>query len=416
MAFFGKNGSVKDWLDNLLGTATIDKDTALKERWKETRIKEIALYTAISLVADIIGRCERKVYKGGKIVKDRNWYVLNVSPNANQTGDQLIAEWIMHLYYHGDALLVPLKDSLYVADKYAIDEYPLKEDVFSGISIRTYQINKTFKASGVYYLKQYNPEVKKLVDSVFENYAELLEYAKKTYGQNSGEKYVLQLGTYPTSSQTDKEAYMSKVKTNLESFVNASSAAYPITKEQSLQRLSTAQSVSSASDYASIRKDVYNMVAAALHIPAGLLDGNITSVDQIINQTLTMAIDPLAKKISNELTRKTFSEYQIIHGGCKIKVDTTNIKHTDILDAAANIDKLIASGYASIDELREYSDMPEIGEEWSQKHYITKNYADIENPEAAATPDPASESSNGDTDGNIDNVDGGNTSEGGEEE
>jgi len=77
MAFFGKNGSVKDWLDNLLGTATIDKDTALKERWKETRIKEIALYTAISLVADIIGRCERKVYKNGKIVKDRNWYVLN---------------------------------------------------------------------------------------------------------------------------------------------------------------------------------------------------------------------------------------------------------------------------------------------------------------------------------------------------
>ncbi len=90
---------------------------------------------------------------------------------------------------------MPLGDSLYVADKYAIDQYPLKGDAYSGISIQTYQINKKFKAKDVYYLKQYNPEVKKLIDSVFENYAELLEYAKKTYGQNSGEKYALQLGT-----------------------------------------------------------------------------------------------------------------------------------------------------------------------------------------------------------------------------
>ncbi|MCD8396101.1 MAG: phage portal protein [Lachnospiraceae bacterium] len=396
MGFFSRDGTVKDWLGKVIGTASISKDDEMKEKWKETRIKEMALYTAVSLVADIIGRCERQVYKNGKIVKDRNWYIWNVSPNQNQTGDQLVAEWIVHLYYHGDALLVPLGDSLYVADKYAIDQYSLKGDVYSGISINTYQINKKFKAKDVYYLKQYNPEVKKLIDSVFENYAELLEYAKKTYGQNSGEKYALQLGTYQSGTQGDKDKYQAKVKENLETFVNASSAAYPLTNGQSLTRLSTAQSVSSASDYASIRKDMYNLVAAALHIPAGLLDGNITSVDQIINQTLTMAIDPLAKKISDELTRKTFSETQIMNG-CKIEVDTTKIKHVDIIDAAANIDKLISSGFASVDEVRERCGMPEIGEDWSKEHFITKNYGSIndqdqeQEPEENPEPEPEPE-------------------------
>jgi hypothetical protein len=62
-------------------------------------------------------------------------------------------------------------------------------------------------------------------------------------------------------------------------------------------------------------------------------------------------------------------------------MDTTAVKHTDIFDTAANIDKLIASGFASIDELRDKAGLYEINEDWSQKHYLTKNYDGIQNVE-----------------------------------
>jgi hypothetical protein len=47
------------------------------------------------------------------------------------------------------------------------------------------------------------------------------------------------------------------------------------------------------------------------------------------------------------------------------------------LDVADKADKLIASGVASIDEVRRVLDMPAIGTEFSQKHWITKNYSDV---------------------------------------
>ena len=92
---------------------------------------------------------------------------------------------------------------------------------------------------------------------------------------------------------------------------------------------------------------------------------------------LTFCIDPLADMISEELTRKT-NTFKTWNGGKNfIKVDTSRINHFDILDVADKADKLIASGVACVDEVRRVLDMQELGTEFSQKHWITKNYSDV---------------------------------------
>ena len=60
-----------------------------------------------------------------------------------------------------------------------------------------------------------------------------------------------------------------------------------------------------------------------------------------------------------------------------MKKDTTTIKHIDMFSIAEKIDKLIASGATCIDEIRNAIGLQAIGSDWSTKHWITKNYQDI---------------------------------------
>ena len=60
--------------------------------------------------------------------------------------------------------------------------------------------------------------------------------------------------------------------------------------------------------------------------------------------------------------------------GAHCDVDTSQIKHRDLYDAADDIDKLIADGVTSVnDVLRDFS-RDQIDEAWASEHLRTKNY------------------------------------------
>ncbi|MCD8008231.1 MAG: phage portal protein [Clostridiales bacterium] len=375
MAFFGKKNA-QDWLEELMGTVEI-KD---KSRAQQAKIKELAIYTAVGLLADLIAGCEIKVLEGGKPVKNAAWYMFNVSANPNQSAKELIYQWVMYSYYNGEALMIPLSGNLYVADSYSVEEYPVKGNVYNGICVGELQIKRSYRADKAYLLTQNGgADFRRLVNGGFETYAEMLDASRKSYVQNSGEKYVLQTGAFPSGDSEQSRKYREGISDSLEKFFAASTAVYPATKDQTLTRLSSAANGSAATDYSTLRKDVYNVVAAALHLPVSLLDGTSTASEQIFNQALTTAVDPLAKKITAELTRKTYSREDVIYKDCNVFVDTSAIKHAEVLSVAEKIDKLISSGFMCIDEVRKRTGQVELGEDWSQTHYITKNYGAMEN-------------------------------------
>ncbi|MCD8152041.1 MAG: phage portal protein [Clostridiales bacterium] len=336
----------------------------------------MALYTSVTLIADLIAGCKIRVFEDNKPVKNEKWYVFNISANPNQTPAQVISDWITKMYIKGEALIVPLSKNLYVAESFSREEYPVKGDVFKNICIGSnFQSNRSFKADGVYYIRQSDPQIKKLFNSVFEVYADLLEYSKKASAQGSGEKYAMQIGDYRSGTPAEEKEYLDGVQERLATFVKADSAALPLTKNQTIQRLSSATATNST-DYTALRKDVYNIAAEILHLPAGLLDGSLTAVDQVLNQALTTAIDPLVNKINQELTRKTYSREQAMKG-CRVFVDVSSIRHVDVIEKANEIYNLIASGVVCIDEARGLCRLPELNTDWSEKHYITKNYEEV---------------------------------------
>ena len=100
-------------------------------------------------------------------------------------------------------------------------------------------------------------------------------------------------------------------------------------------------------------------------------------MNEIVKVYLSICIDPLAQMISEELTRKT-TDYDSWQAGDRVVVDTSTINHVDILDVADSIDKLIASGAFTIDQVLKRCGYDPLNTDFSTAHYLTKNYGQIQ--------------------------------------
>ena len=160
-------------------------------------------------------------------------------------------------------------------------------------------------------------------------------------------------------------------------FIKNDNAVYPQFEGYNLEEFGTNIQTKDSSDVVALRKDVFDTVASALKIPTAMMYGNMNNVKEVVNQFLTFAVDPVTDMIEEELTRKT-NTYETWKRGNYIEIDTTCINHIDILDVAEKVDKLISSGTCNIDEVRSKVGMNPLNTEFSQTHWITKNYSTSE--------------------------------------
>lgn len=372
-----------NWLSEMVASASIS-DEDIETARKQSYIKDLALYTAVGLIADLVCRCERKIYQDGHQVRNTAWYRWNVEANPNQSADDLLTRWIVDTYYQRQGgLVVSVNGRLYNADGFSIDEKPLEGDIYKNVQIGTEQLLRDFRPDSVYYLRindKKGRSVANLVDGAFQSYSDLLDAAADSYSQGSGEKYALNLDQMPAGTADENKAYLDAVRSNMSDFIDSRNAVYPLTREQTLTRLSAGSSSSStgASTYESIRQEVYSIVCEALHLPVSLLEGNTNNTAEAVNQALTFAVGPLCHRISMELTRKTFSQKDILERGSRVELDAAQIRVRDVVEVADKLDKLISSGIMCIDEARVQCGLQPLDEEWSRAHYLTKNYEGIE--------------------------------------
>lgn len=336
--------------------------------------KELALQIGISYIANTLSKCEFKVYENGEEVKNKLYYMLNVSPNPNQNSSQFINQFIERYYYNGASLIVPHKNSIYCADNFDIeDENPLVENVFYNVTFNCHQIKKKHRASDVFYIKLDDKNVKDLIDTLYLQYGEVIAQAIATFKRTNGAKYKLLMEQYQAGDPKFKETFETIIKAQLKTFIESDNAVYPQYKGLDLQEFGKANPTNT-SDIIAMRKEVFEVVAQALKIPLSMMYGNITNMNEIVKVYLSICIDPLADMIGEEFTRKYFS-FDEWKNGCSVEVDTSCINHIDILEVADKVDKAISSGTASIDEMRKRLGLKPMLTEFSQAHWMTKNYA-----------------------------------------
>lgn len=369
---------IVDFMGNTKSSNDKDVDTVVGEIKAEIYYKELALYTAITLIADAISKCEIKTYKNNKEVKEQLYYTLNISPNANQNSSQLWHKVIEKMVYDEKALVLDINDKLYCADSFSTDPNPILGDKYNGIRIDTLNLNHTFKSKEVLLLKLDDIHLKKLIDGLYEQYGLLLSYAIKSFKKSNSIKYKLKMSNIKAGDEKFNRLFEEVIKKQLKTFLENDNAVYPEFEGYDLQDISPKNNIKDTSDIRELRKEIFEIVGQTFKIPTSLMLGNITNMNEIVKVFLTFCIDPIADMISEELTRKVFS-FEEWQKGYYIKVDTSTINHIDVLDVAEKVDKLIASGTMCIDEVRGILDLAELDSDFSKTHFITKNYDTMEN-------------------------------------
>lgn len=343
----------------------------------ELYYKEMALHTAVSLISNAISRSEIKCFEGGKPKKNEDYYLLNISPNRNETSALFWHKVINKVIRNGEALVVEAAGALYCADSYSLEaERPVLGNIYSGVTSGNMTFEKTFTREDYYLFRLDDISIKRMIDGMYEEYGKILTSAGQAFKMANGQKYRLHITGVQAGDkqfQADFEKYIEK---QLKDYLKSENAVYPEFDGYELKREEKTTGANTSEDFLKLKKDMFRDISSAMHIPISMTEGNITNMKEVIASFLTFGVDPYADMIAEALNKRAGMGNFL--NGNYYQVDTGKINHRDVFEIAVGVSNLVSSGIFCIDEVREELGMAALNTEWSRKHFITKNFEEIE--------------------------------------
>lgn len=354
-------------------------------------IKELAKYTAISLIASAISLCEIVVYEKGEKVKNGDWYSLNVRPNPNESAPQFwhkVVEKMMQAEKGKGALVFLQNGNLYCADEYNIKEkrpFKMTGNLYDGVVVDNLQLNKTFTSRDVMIFKIEQGQGNVFVDLMYNDVSKIVSAAMNEYANENITRWKFKVNAREAGSEEFQKNWQNKLQNSVKKYVKGETQVFVEYDDRVLEPvdMKSATGKVSAGDNVQLINQVFELVGRAYHIPPGLMTAGNYNVQDLIDQFLTFCVDPPADMIGKTLTG-AYGEDNF-KAGNYYKVDTSKIKHFDIFSMAPNVDKLISSGFASVNEVRQAADWdaagdPDDPDNWLNQHILTKNYEKGGNP------------------------------------
>lgn len=349
--------------------------------------RELAMYTAIDLIAKSISKCEFKEFQAKKEQKGHEWYRWNIEPNKNQSSTAFLRKLIFTLFYRGECLVVQTDSQEYlVADSFIRKPMVLKNDIFEQVTIDDFVFNKVFYGNEVFYWcldgLGSGQTIQNVLSVMLDSYSKLLAYGMKFYKTQRGSKGIFKYGTLQLPPSEDgpeaaKNKWLESQYKKFSQFLTAENGVVAIGEGTSFEPYGNDKkstlSAEGTRDLRHLVDDISDFTAKAFGIPPAMLRGDVEGTKDALDQFLTFCIDPLADFLHEEIVRKTIGRTKLLQG-YDLQIDTSTIKHIDLIDGANGIDKLIGSGVCSVNDILKLLGRTPIDEPWANLHYITKNY------------------------------------------
>lgn len=343
-------------------------------------IRELAIYTATSLIANAISQCEIKVYQNNKSIKNEDYFSLNIKPNPNESASefwQKVVNKMLRASPGKGALCFISGRNIYCADDYAIvEQRPFLGNIYGGVSVDKFLLDRKFTARDCFIFKLENTQANNLIKGMYEDYGNIVSKAMESYKDSNVQKFKLKVDGAKAGDPQFNETFEKVLREPIQKFTSGEKKVYIEYSGYELDPMKTDGTQKNSDDVIKLIDQVFKITGKAYKIPESLMLGNITNMNDVIKAFLTFAVEPVTDMIGKVLTGGYgLEEWQ---KGNYYKVDTSGINHIDIFDMANNIDKLISSAFMCIDEVRERTGLDVIDEEWSKKHVLTKNYEFME--------------------------------------
>lgn len=344
----------------------------------EIYIRELAFNLVVNKIANAISKCQMNIYTDNKRDRNEEWYRWNVSPNPNQSAPVFWAKLIYQLYDNNEALIIPISGNLYVADSFIVNkQYAFYDYRFESIQIDDFSLSRAFRQNEVFYFQLNNKKMVTYLNGTMTLYTGLIKAAYSSYMASNGNKGFLKISQFAEREDDFQEYFNQLVNEDFKKFFESSNAVMPLYEGYEYESLGNTGTQTNTRDIKSLIDDVIQTTANAFNMPTSIAIGNVQDTSKAIDEFLTFCIDPLIRILEAEITRKSFTQSQVINGSY-VKFDTTAIKHIDLLDVATAIDKLISSGCFTINDIRKTIGADEIDEPWANQFFMTKNYSAIE--------------------------------------
>ncbi|OXS70227.1 phage portal protein [Lysinibacillus sp. KCTC 33748] len=343
--------------------------------------KKLAVEICVNLIANALSRCEIKTYKEGELNRGNMYYALNVQPNQNQNATAFFHKAIRKLIYEGESLIIMENDNFYIADSFNVKEYAFCENVYSGIQIGDLTLDRKYSESEVIRLKLTDTKILSVINELYESHGKMIEAAKSYYKLKNNKRVLIKGDFLRPQDDEAQEAIDDMFENQLKNWFDPDkkSVAFQLQEGFEIEDMSDSKTglTIDSRDISNLVDDIFNYVAMAFHVPRGLLKGDLADIDKQTDNFIMFALNPPAEMMEDEFNRKSYSKDEYLNR-TYLKIDTSKIKITDIVQLATAFDKMFAIGVYTINDILSELGHETIDDEIADKRHVTKNYQDAE--------------------------------------
>lgn len=376
MGLFKKWTIGKDGEKTLVYSETDCKELA--KAWQEFRIRELAFDMCVNFVANAVSRCDFKTYRNGQQVKEEEHFLWNVRPNFNQNSTEFLHKLIRKLYVDNEALVIEItqkgtgKPQLLVVDSFCVTEFVVKANEYTGVSVDGHEFKKTFKAEDVIHLRLNEEDIRPALQAMQDSLSKVIDLAVKNFRWKNGKHWKVHIDHIQQGTENFTANYAKMIEKQLKPFLESEAAVLPEFDGYTYTDVNERTTTADTRDIKALLDDIISFTAKALHIQPVLLNGDVAGTKEARKDFLTFCVDPICDQLQEEINGKRYGLEEWRKGNY-LSIDTSAIIHVDIFENAANVEKLVGSGY-SPNEVRTAFGQPAIDADWAREHYITKNF------------------------------------------
>lgn len=341
---------------------------------KRIYLKQLSLQICINFIARTISQSDFRIKHGEEFVKDDLHYLLNVKPNWNDNASTFWQKVIYKMIYDNECLIIHTdEDYFLVADSFERVEYAVKEDLFRHINVKGLDLGRTFERSKVLYLEYNNQDLSPLIDGLFEDYGKLFGIIMQSQLRKSQIRGVVNIDTINLKDEKGRQSLQEYIDKLYNAFSTKDVALVPQQKGFELDEQGKSFQGQSVEEVDKVTDGFLSKVAMSLGIPLSLIKGDMSDVEKQTRNYMTFCVDPMIKKITDELNMQLFEKDEFLDGW---RIDIRRISYNNIFDVAGAVDKLRSSGVANGHELRDELGMEVSDDPIHNKYVITKNYSE----------------------------------------
>jgi HK97 family phage portal protein len=343
-----------------------------EETARRAYMKRLAIDEVINFVARAASQTEFRVIENHKSVKKEIYYHLNVRPNTDKSATNFWEEVIYKLLRYGEVLIVQSDtNDLLIADSFVRDEKALYPDTFRGVTVGTYQYQRSFSMDDVIYLTYGNEKLDRYVNGLWTDYGELIGRMYNLQLRNNQIRAHVKTNMTTGTQEARQEALQKYITKIYSSFEKKPIAVIPETNGFEYEELNSSNGKNqSFEEINSVKNAFIDDVAGILGVPTALIYGS--NVESNENTVLfnKYCLSPLLKKIRDELNAKLFEKNAILNDDAHI--ETIGLDQPNILELSEQVDKLASSGVVKVNEVREAIGLEPIDD--GDRIIMTKNY------------------------------------------